>query len=556
MTERASRVSGSAMWSAWADALGFISELTNAAGLSRRTAGSAAWPNTMAWSRRVGGKFGVTMRLPRGTYSDDTQLRLATGRAISTAHFDVDAFARVEMTVWPSYALGGGRASKAAAANLARPTTRWFTNFYEGYFEAGGNGAAMRIQPHIWALGPGNSPEQGLHDVLRNAVTTHGHPRALVGAVLHAVFLDFALGAGCAPQPVEFPTLLKLTEFAEDVFHKDPDLQQIWVPAWEEHTKESFTAGWMRAVDECRQAFRIAEPFVSKLREAPDLPAQLGEYKALTEALDLHSDASRGSGTLTVVVAAILAASFPRNPQAAALIAVQDLGTDTDTIATMAAAISGTGAARLPEPGSVQDAGYILDEARRLSAVADGADQIGFPYPDLLLWDPPKSQLDAVLEDDSGLILSGLGRIEPTDPGNSARVKNQVWQWTESDFGPTFLLKHRDTPKAHSLPPPANETRTKMAGPTRASDSVVSHDEVQVDRAAGCKPEAAPSDGAARASEMYEWVAKGGFDGRRIAYAMQKLADITLESEYADFALRLRGALLELHDNDRDEPEF
>lgn len=545
------------MWSAWADAVGFISELTNDVGLKRRTAGSVDWPDTMAWNRRVGGKFGVNMRLPRGTYSDDTQLRLATGRAISRAHFDVDAFARVEMTIWPSYALGGGRASKAAAANLARPNTRWFTNFYDGYFEAGGNGAAMRIQPHIWALGQGNSPEQGLHDVLRNAVTTHGHPRALVGAVLHAVFLDFALGTGCAPQPIEFPTLLKLAEFAEDLFHEDPDLQQIWVPAWEEHNKESFKAAWIKAIDECRDAFAIAEPFVNKLREATDLPAQLREYKALTKSLNLHSDTSRGSGTLTVVAAAILAASFPRNPQAAALIAVQDLGTDTDTIATMAAAISGTGADSLPAPGSVQDAGYILDEARRLNAVADGADQIGFPYPDLLRWDAPKSQLDAVLQDEKGLMLSGLGRIEPIDPGNSARVKNQIWQWTESDFGPTFLVKHRDSPKAHSTSlHPANETPTKASGPAQASESVASHDEVQIDCAARSKPAATTSDGEARASEMYEWVAKGGFDGRRIAYAMQKLADITSESEYANFALRLRGALLDWHDIDRDEPDF
>ncbi|WP_256870528.1 ADP-ribosylglycohydrolase family protein [Paenarthrobacter nitroguajacolicus] len=545
------------MWSAWADAVGFISELTNDAGLKRRTAGSTDWPDTMAWNRRVGGKFGVNMRLPRGTYSDDTQLRLATGRAISSAHFDVDAFARVEMTIWPSYALGGGRASKAAAANLARPTTRWFTNFYEGYFEAGGNGAAMRIQPHIWALGPGNSPEQGLHDVLRNAVTTHGHPRALVGAVLHAVFLDFALGTGCAPEPVEFSTLLKLTEIAGDLFHEDPDLQQIWVPAWEQHSKESFKAAWIRAIDECRDAFAVAAPFVTKLREASELPAQLREYKALTKALDLHSDKSRGSGTLTVVAAAILAASFPRDPRTAALIAVQDLGTDTDTIATMAAAISGTGADTLPEPDSVQDASYILGEARRLCALAEGTSEVGFRYPDLLRWNAPRSQLDAVLQDDRGLLLSGLGRIEPIEPGNSARVKNQIWQWTESEFGPTFLVKHRDSPKA---PYPSNrsvnKTLTKPTSPPLESDSGAAADPNKIDRSPESKREATSLYGADRVSEMYEWVAKGGFDARRIAYAMQKLASITSESEYASFALRLRRALLESFDIDREEPEF
>lgn len=57
--------------------------------------------------------------LPAGCYSDDTQLRLATsGSILGDAHFDVETFAKVELTIWPSYALGGGRGTKAAAAVL------------------------------------------------------------------------------------------------------------------------------------------------------------------------------------------------------------------------------------------------------------------------------------------------------------------------------------------------------------------------------------------------------------------------------------------------------
>src|SRR6185437_7951231 len=111
---RLSRTVGSMLWAAWADALGFISELTDDAGLRRRLQGKPL-TEPVQWTRRIGGKFGVEMTLPSGCYSDDTQLRLATARAVHGAGFDVEAFARIELAIWPAYALGGGRATKAAA---------------------------------------------------------------------------------------------------------------------------------------------------------------------------------------------------------------------------------------------------------------------------------------------------------------------------------------------------------------------------------------------------------------------------------------------------------
>ena len=89
--------------------------------------------------------------LPAGCYSDDTQLRLATGRAIRPDSFDVEAFAKVELPVWLGYALGAGKSTSAAALNLSKPRTSWFANTFKGWTESGGNGAAMRIQPHVWA---------------------------------------------------------------------------------------------------------------------------------------------------------------------------------------------------------------------------------------------------------------------------------------------------------------------------------------------------------------------------------------------------------------------
>ena len=148
--ERRGRIQRAALWAAYGDALGWISELTDSAGLRRRTGGRAL-TEPVAWKRRIGGRSGVTASLPQGCYSDDTQLRLATSRAIRSDGFDVEAFAKVELPVWLSYGLGGGKSTNAAAAHLALPSSTWWRNRFKGWTQSGGNGAAMRIQPHVWA---------------------------------------------------------------------------------------------------------------------------------------------------------------------------------------------------------------------------------------------------------------------------------------------------------------------------------------------------------------------------------------------------------------------
>lgn len=129
--ETGTRVARSALWAAYGDALGWISELTDARGLKRRT-GGAPLNEHVAWKRRIGGRSGVTASLPQGCCSDDSQLRLATGRAIRSDGFDVEAFAKVELPVWLSYGLGGGKSTCAAAAQLGRKNPTWWSNRFRG----------------------------------------------------------------------------------------------------------------------------------------------------------------------------------------------------------------------------------------------------------------------------------------------------------------------------------------------------------------------------------------------------------------------------------------
>ena len=195
---RAAMTRCSALWAAYGDALGWISELTDSKGLKRRTGGEPLC-RPIAWSRRIGGRGGITASLPQGCYSDDSQLRLATGRAIGPSGFDVEAFAKVELPVWLSYGLGGGKSTSAAAVNFSRQAVPWFANTFKGWSNSGGNGAAMRVQPHVWASPALDDARSYLPDVVRNTICTHSHPIGLLGSVIHALTLAQTMATGRQP---------------------------------------------------------------------------------------------------------------------------------------------------------------------------------------------------------------------------------------------------------------------------------------------------------------------------------------------------------------------
>jgi len=111
-----------ARWAARGDSLGFITEPADVPTVRRRR-GWQSLPDTLPRRRRIAGRFRAQVLLPARTCSDDTQLRLATGRAIHPdGSFDVGALPSVEMVAWRAYALGAGRANLAAAQSPAALT--------------------------------------------------------------------------------------------------------------------------------------------------------------------------------------------------------------------------------------------------------------------------------------------------------------------------------------------------------------------------------------------------------------------------------------------------
>ena len=440
----------SALWAAHGDALGWISELTDEAGLRRRT-GGAPLRAPVAWTRRIGGRFGVEVQLPAGTYSDDSQLRLATGRAIRPDGFDVEAFAKVELPIWRSYALGGGRATTHAARNLTRRRVAWNANSYKGWLDAGGNGAAMRIQPHVWAAQQPEDPRSFLLDLVRNAVCTHSHPGGILGAVLHGLALARALATGRVPDCDDLLDVVECAGSVPDVVTEDTTGVAIWRMVFEQRAG-SLEEAWSHQVRDARKTVRTAW-------QAGNGSAGAERYEAIVSALGLRDRSRRGSGVLTAV-AAVGLLWCEEEPDEALRIAVNCLGTDTDTIATMAGALLGVVVDRDP-PGAVLDEDLFRSEARRLARIALGERPEGPHYPDLDHWSAPTAAADALAEDEAGShFVLGLGRVEADTEPVFAADGAFAWQWHRTTSGQSLLVKRRRTlPKYRSPEPRARPHR-------------------------------------------------------------------------------------------------
>jgi ADP-ribosylglycohydrolase len=439
------RVRHSCLWAAYGDALGFMTELARESIVRQRT-GHERVDGLSPWVRRIGGKFGVDVPLPAGCYSDDTQLRLATSRAIrGNGEFDVEAFASIELPVWGAYALGGGFASKEGAEALARHGAKWCTNFFSDkkarYIEGGGNGAAMRIQPHVW-VAPKEAPSDVmLRDVIRNAITTHGHPRGFVGAAFHALCLRETLYTGNLPGPEQMSALACSLGPLSDIIRSDRDLEGFWLPLWEEQRRASLTESIDVTVQELLKDIDVVARILRSNFSATPIM-----YRRLVEELGCFEKANLGSATKTSLIAGSLAWWTRGNPYDCAVIAANALGSDTDTIATMACAIAGC-VSELPPPQQTMDWDYLVADADRLAKISERQSGATFRYPDLLYWRAPRRPMDFVGTKNGKWFLAGLGEIHKCPHVNAPVTSGEfVWEWFELPFGQKVLLKHRKEP--------------------------------------------------------------------------------------------------------------
>jgi ADP-ribosylglycohydrolase/catechol 2,3-dioxygenase-like lactoylglutathione lyase family enzyme len=337
------------------DALGWPEE--GRATLATRKSAGARRGDFVSWTKRAGGRFYAhEEEITSGDYSDDTQLIIATSRSLLASPDWFRVFTRIELPLWTAYERGGGGATKRAAESWLSGRPPWDTVKMDPrrYFEAGGNGVVMRILPHcIW--GSQDSEFSSLAEpIIRNGISTHGHPRALVGALAYgfAVWQQFrsaeTLGYG-ALVDVLLDSHREWSVFPEAM----PELRE-WLSAADASFGGSYLELWGRTVDEQMLLLKVAKEGMSKGALAVDQEVlrQLGCYDKQVS----------GSGTIAAAAAVFLASRYAADPMNGVLEAAYSRGADTDTLASLVGALLGAvnGIEWLGPLGEkVQDAAYL-----------------------------------------------------------------------------------------------------------------------------------------------------------------------------------------------------
>lgn len=457
------RVEGAFTALAAGDALGWPQEF-----LSRKQRVQPT-PAFRDWQRRSGGRFQPHTEIIRaGEYSDDTQLTLAVARSRLTAGTSWWAhFTRNELPLWMLYERGGGGATKRAALSWLRGVAPWKQS--EGpavarYFEAGGNGVAMRVIPHAIFHAEAEEPTALLRDVIVDGTATHGHPRALVGAAAYAYAAWWLLRA---QHTVGFGELLTVLLDSSSTWGAVPSSAKTeWFDAANSSLRD-YEKLWAAVVDETRQLLLLAQRGLEEgaLADDDDVLNRMGAFSK-----------EKGSGTVSAAAAIYLAARHAAQPVQGVLRAAFALGSDTDTIAAMTGGLVGAlgGSDWLPpEWSAVQDLQYLRQIANKVAARAtpEGAPPEHPPVTTKAL----DHILDSLVGGHQGDLDFGGARqarvvdlYRPTP--STASINVAGWQLATSDGQTLYVTKvskkskeemTQAAPQRRPSEPPANQPPTR-----------------------------------------------------------------------------------------------
>ncbi|MEG3899388.1 MULTISPECIES: ADP-ribosylglycohydrolase family protein [unclassified Microcoleus] len=357
---------GAFLGAAVGDALGWPQE-PEAKRADKKNAFSAESPvnEFQQWVRKSGGQYYPHEEvILAGEYSDDTQLILCTARSLLHGDQWWHHFTKRELPTWTRYERGGGGATKRAAQKWLAGQQPWFSieKDKKQYFEAGGNGVAMRIMPHC-LLGATDTDFGNIaKNIVANGVCTHGHPRALVGALAYgfAVWVAFQ-NTGTLP----YGAIIEKVLSGVDSWSLLPDLDNI-CPSWRSSAFEvsggQYEEYWQNTVREMLQFLELCQ----KGMKQGALPVE----REILAKLGCFEKRMKGAGTVTAAASIFLASRFAVEPFHGILEAGFASGADTDTIASMTGGILGA-VAGIEWLGNhteqVQDAAYIRNLGERLA---------------------------------------------------------------------------------------------------------------------------------------------------------------------------------------------
>ena len=446
------------------DALGWPQEMPRNILGNRARAG--AHIEFEEWTRRGGGQFYPYEEVIRsGEYSDDTQLTLAVARS-RTNHGPAwwKAFTRIELPLWLLYERGGGGATKRAANAWAGGSPPWKSSTRESirrYFEAGGNGVAMRVLPHALFLAEQDDPAALMHDVVLDGTATHGHPRALVGATVHA---------HAAWSLARLSDTLRFGELLDKLLDEAP----VW-SGFPTPTREG--GSWFHAANDAtdRRYGRIWEQTTHEMLELLQKARKGLQAGALADDHAVLKDLgcfgrAKGAGTISAAGAAYLVARHAAQPVQGILRAAFEKGADTDTLAAMAGGLMGclSGVEWLPQPWlQVQDSKYLRYMAARVAQGPEGASERPVEPPP----HPQSIRSSLALNGDQEIGLGGVTRAVATTVRNlkplGKAVVVRAWQLRTAE-GQTMYVT-----KVSRLPKEAHERRTNDLQQAPRSESNV-----------------------------------------------------------------------------------
>jgi ADP-ribosylglycohydrolase len=356
---------------AYGDALGWPFE-GRGGRLGRRSRNAS--PALQGWTRRQGrGRYQHEEVIAPGDYSDDTQLLAASARSILAADF-WRSFTRVELPMWLLYERGGGGATLHAARTWLRGGPPWASTLPIGdrqsYFNAGGNGVAMRVAPHVIAAATDEDFAELGRRILTNGVATHGHPRALAGALAYGYALWTALRRS---DVLGYGSLIDLVVDGAPEWAGLPLVPETssWRQAAEDISNERYGEVWAETISEIIDLLKRAKSAMGRGALAFERDF-LGEIGALGD--------QRGSGTISSAAAIFLASRYATAPLQGILEGATAPGADTDTLASLTAALLGT-VAGLEWMGElqrqIQDHEYLENLAAALAHRTQSAEPSG-----------------------------------------------------------------------------------------------------------------------------------------------------------------------------------
>lgn len=318
------------------------------------------------WTRRSGGRFYPHEEIIKaGEYSDDTQMILCLSRCLLYGTDWWHRWTSLELPFWSLYERGGGGATKRAAHAWSEGKPPWKLENQKDvkkYFDAGGNGVAMRVLPHVLYLVNSENFEPVARNIICDGISTHGHPRALVGALV----IGYALW-----KSLRRTSRLEYGEIADDLLANSkewttlPDISEGHMDWFQ--TADKYMSGyhkvWEAIVSEMHSSLSICRNELNKGALAID--------DEVLRSLNCFDPTISGAGTVAAAAAVYLASRYAPDPIHGVVKAAFALGSDTDTIASMTGGllgtISGTSWLSLIKD-KVQDSLYLIRSAECLIA--------------------------------------------------------------------------------------------------------------------------------------------------------------------------------------------